>query len=78
MSQFAFKDDETRNRLAAKGDPVRAENGGVVMLETASLKVEARIVDMTYGEAALPAESFFERITIELRAFPHRGATQRM
>ncbi|MGD2253483.1 MAG: hypothetical protein PVF70_11275, partial [Anaerolineales bacterium] len=38
MSQFAFKDDETRNRLAAKGDPVRAENGGVVMLETASLK----------------------------------------
>jgi hypothetical protein len=76
MSEFAFKDEETRNRLAAKGDPAKAENGGVVDLETASLKVEARIVDMTYGEAALPPESFFERITIELRAFPHRVVAQ--
>jgi hypothetical protein len=33
-------------------------------------------VDMTYGEAALPPESFFERITIELRAFPHRVVAQ--
>ena len=52
------------------GDPVLAEPGGTVFLETASLEVEARIVDMKYGSSALPNESFFERMTIELRAMP--------
>lgn len=70
MSAYSYYDDATRNRLAAKGDPVLAEPGGIVELETASLAIEARIVDMTYGEGALPDESFFERVTIELRAWP--------
>ncbi|MFP3855179.1 MAG: hypothetical protein ACLFWD_12895, partial [Anaerolineales bacterium] len=70
LSNYAFKDDETRSRLAAKGDPVLAEPGGSVHLETASLEVEARIVDMKYGQSALPSESFFERMTIELKAMP--------
>jgi uncharacterized membrane-anchored protein YhcB (DUF1043 family) len=74
MSQYAFQDEETRNRLAAKGDPVAAELGGVISLQTASLEVEARIVDLTYGESALPSESFFERLTIELRAWSREGA----
>lgn len=68
MSKYTFSDEETRNQLAAKGDPVMAEGGEVVELETASLRVEARIVDISYGEGALPKESFFERMTIELKA----------
>jgi len=68
LSRFALNDPETRARLAAKGDPVPAASGSVVALETASLLVEARIVDLVYGESALPSESFFERVTIELRA----------
>ena len=50
MSHHAHSDQGIRNRLAAKGDPVEAESGGVVTLETASLLVEARIVDMMYGK----------------------------
>jgi hypothetical protein len=69
LSTYAYNDIETRNRLAAKGDPVLAQNGGIIDLETESLRVEARIVDMTYGEGALPSDSFFERIAIELRAY---------
>ena len=68
MSNYTFSDEETRSQLAAKGDPVMAEGGEVVELETASLRVEARIVDMSYGEGALPSESFFDRMTIELKA----------
>jgi hypothetical protein len=68
MSRYAFQDEATRTRMAAKGDPILGEPGAVVVLETASLQVEARIVDQTYGGGALPAESFFERMTIELRA----------
>jgi hypothetical protein len=75
MSRYAFQDDETRNRLAAKGDPSQAESGGVLHLETASLEVEARVVDMSYGEGALPQESFFERMTIELRAWQRQPGT---
>lgn len=68
LSGYSFKDEETLSRISAKGDPVLAESGGVVELETASLRVEARIVDMNYGSGALPQESFFERMTIELKA----------
>ncbi len=70
MSRYAYNDEATLTRLSAKGDPVLAMSGGIVELETASLRIEARIVDLSYGEAALPSESFFERVTIELRAFP--------
>ncbi|MCJ7512138.1 MAG: hypothetical protein MUO23_04125 [Anaerolineales bacterium] len=73
LSRFAFNDHETRARLAAKGDPVLAASGGVVTLETASLLVEVRVVDLVYAESALPAESFFERLTIELRASRKSG-----
>jgi hypothetical protein len=73
MSRYAYADDETRSRLSAKGDPEEARSGGIVVLETASLRVEARVVDLGYGEGALPGESFFERLTIELQAFAKGG-----
>lgn len=73
LSEYAYRDEETRARLSAKGEPILAEAGGVLYLETASLEIEARIVDMIYGQSALPDESFFERMTIELKARP-RGA----
>lgn len=70
MSRYTFSDEETRGKMAAKGDPVLAQSGEVIYLETRSLVVEARIVDMSYGQSALPNESFFDRMTIELRALP--------
>lgn len=73
MSRYAYDDEEIRNRLAAKGDPVLAESGSVISLETASLKVDVRVVDINYGEAPLPEESFFERVTVELVAWPTAG-----
>jgi hypothetical protein len=69
MSKYAFNDEEARTRLAAKGDPVMAESGGVVTLETASLRVDVRVVDINYGEGPLPPESFFDRLTVELQAW---------
>ncbi len=70
MSRYAFNDEAVRSRLAAKGDPVQAASGSVITLQTASLEVEARIVDLKYGSGPLPPESFFERLTIELKARP--------
>lgn len=66
MSEHAFLDDETKQRLMAKGEPVLAEPGREMFLETATLRLVARVVDMTYGTSAAPDESFFDRMTLEL------------
>jgi hypothetical protein len=66
MSTHAFNDEAVRQRLAAKGEPVEAAPGNQVVLETASLQLVARVVDMTYGEGALPESSFFESMILEL------------
>ncbi len=66
MSPHAYNDEATRQRLAAKGDPVLAQPGAEIVLETARLQMVARVVDMAFGEGALPEESYFDRLTLEL------------
>jgi len=70
MSAHAFNDPTISQRLESKGEPVLAEPGKRVLLETATLQLEARVVDMNYGQGALPANSFFERLTLELAIWP--------
>jgi hypothetical protein len=74
MSEHAIRDEALKSRLAAKGEPVLVQAGDVVSMETASLVVTARVVDMAYGGGALPPNSFFERLTIELAAFTKKPA----
>lgn len=69
MTDHAFNDDAIRARLAPKGEAVLVKAGDKITLETASLRIQARIVDMAYGTGPLPPNSFFERITIELAAW---------
>jgi len=66
MSSHIFRDDAARERLSAKGEPVLSSPGVETVLETETLQMVARVVDMQYGEGALPEESFFERVTLEL------------
>ena len=69
MSEDAFSDQAKRASLAPKGEPVMADSGKAIVLETASLHVSARIVDMQYGGGALPQNSFFNQLTVELSAW---------
>lgn len=66
MSNHAFNDNGIRNRLATKGEPVLAESNVQIILETATLRLTARIVDLNYGEGALPPQSYFDSLIIEL------------
>jgi hypothetical protein len=70
MSQHAFNDPSVNQRLASKGEPVLAEPGKHVVLETETLQLEARVVSMNYGQGALPGSSFFEQMTLELAVWP--------
>jgi hypothetical protein len=67
MSAYAFNDPATRQRLEAKGEPVLAEPGGETVLETQTLQMVARVVEMSYGvDGALPEDSFFDQLILEL------------
>jgi hypothetical protein len=66
MSGHAYNDPATQERLAAKGEPVMAEANGQVVLETATLQLIAKVVDISYGNGSMPEDSYFERLTLEL------------
>lgn len=66
MSTHAFFDTALRQRLAPKGEPIQAEPNSEFYLETRTLTMVARIVDMAYGNSAMPAQSYFDHLLIEL------------
>jgi hypothetical protein len=70
MSSHAMNDPAIRQRLASKGEPLLVEAGQQVLLETATLQLEARVIELVYGQGALPAGSFFERLTLEIAVWP--------
>lgn len=67
MSEAAFNDQATRQRLATKGELVLAEKGKHVRLETATLAVDAEIVDLVYASSpGLPPNSHFQKLIVEM------------
>ncbi len=73
MSEHAFNDDAIRAKLAARGEPVLAAPGATTILETQTLRAQIRIVDMQYGDGALPPHSFFDRLTVEIAVWQKEG-----
>jgi hypothetical protein len=70
MSAHAFLDESIRQRLAAKGEPGLAEAESESVLETQTLRLVARVVDMGYGDGAMPEHSFFDQLVLELAIWP--------
>ncbi len=70
MSGHAFEDGAIRQRLEAKGEPVQADMGTQTVLETQTLRLVARVVDMGYGDSSMPEKSFFEHMILELAVWP--------
>ncbi len=73
MSEYAFNDEGLRAELAPKGEAVLAKAGGITLLETQTLTVQVRIVDLSYGTGNTPPNSYFDRLTIEIAAWPKKG-----
>lgn len=74
MSPYALADAAIRARLESKGEPVEATPDKRVLLETATLVMEARVVDLNLGGGALPENSYFDRLTLELAVWPKTSA----
>ncbi len=73
MSKHAFNDPAIRARLEPKGELVAVEPQAQALLETATLQLLVTVVDLEYGGGALPPESYFNRITLELAVWPRQG-----
>jgi hypothetical protein len=73
MSEHAYNDPNIRARLEPKGDLNVVRPGEQVLLETETLQLLATAVDIEYGMGALPQNSYFERITLELAIWPRSG-----
>jgi hypothetical protein len=74
MSKYAYDDDALRAKLAPKGEAIVVEPGKAIVLETASLRVDAEISEMEYApptgsgyrDQAVPPQSYFNKLTVSL------------
>lgn len=66
MSEHAANDPAIKQRLLSKGEPVMVEPGMKFLMETATLQMEAKVVDMVYARGPLPENSYFSRLTLEV------------
>jgi hypothetical protein len=70
MSEHASNDAAIRQRMVSKGEPIKAEPGMTFVMETATLQLEAKIIDMVYARGPLPENSYFSRLTMEISVWP--------
>lgn len=69
MSGDAFEDENLRSSLERKGEPVEAELGKVFHLDTATLHLEAKVVDLAYGALTSQPKGYFQRYSLELAVY---------
>jgi len=66
LSEHANNDPTIKQRLLSKGEPILAEPGKHFSMNTTSLQLEAKVVDMVYARGPLPENSYFSRLTLEI------------
>ena len=74
-TEHAYNDPAIRSKLDPKGPVTIIEPGAVVVLETASLRLQATVKEVTYGSGPLPPNSYVEKLTVELAAWRKQGAS---
>lgn len=70
LSEHANNDPALRQRLLSKGEPIQVEPGMNFLMETETLQLEAKVVDMVYARGPLPENSYFSRLTLEITVWP--------
>lgn len=68
MSRATFEDEGTKSRLELKGEPLLLQQGGEFSLETISLELSCKSLEVKYLEGGVPPQSYFKRVKLRLRA----------
>lgn len=74
VTEHAYRDPAIHSKLETKGNLVVFQPGAVLTLDTNTLRLQARIVDMEYGQGPLPPNSFLQKATIEIAVWRKSGA----
>lgn len=78
MSEYAFKDQTLRTKLAPKGEAMLAEKGKTLHLETQSLQIDAHIVELVYAaNPSYPPNSHFQKLVVEIVPLLKEGVPAR-
>ena len=70
LSEHGYHDAATQQRLKPKGELALVREGSEVVLDTQTLQLVARVVNMEYGDGALPDNSYFKTFLLELAIWP--------
>jgi hypothetical protein len=70
MTPDGYNKESLREQLQKKGEPIMVEPNQIVEIETRALKMHVRIAEVKYGQGTSAEESYFNRLTIELAAWP--------
>ncbi len=65
-SAHAASDAALRTKLASRGEMIQAQVGGTFSVQTSTLRLDGRILDMAYGGGDLPPQSYFTSFSVEL------------
>ncbi len=68
-SEYAMQDEDLLAKLEPKGEVEEIRPGMEVTLETTALRVSATIKEVEYAQGDLPDKSFYQRVSVELRAW---------
>jgi len=71
MSERAFGDDALRSKLANKGEVVQVEEGQIVSLETANLRLDATLIELLYESGS--NSGVFAKLTTGLEVSHRQG-----
>lgn len=68
LTPYAFDDEVMRNKLATRGDLVRAELG-TIEITTSMLRVEAEITDLQLGPIDHQPDGYYQRVALQFRVY---------
>ena len=66
MTDYAMQDINIRQRLEVKGEPVGIQQGMKILLETATLQLEGRVLAVEYGPGTAQDSDVMQRLQIEM------------
>jgi len=67
LSPYSFQNEVERSKLKSKGEAVQVDEDASLTLETQQLKLRVRVLSTQPGyDPALPTNSFFEHVVLEL------------
>ncbi len=69
MSEYAYKEPTIRSKLTARGEPVLAQNNGVIEVLTSTLRVHIQVTGLQYNTDGNPPNGYFERVTLNFTVY---------